>query len=46
MPSDLTDRLFISYIDEWGISGDREGMCHLRRHAPSVKERQSKQASA
>ena len=46
MPSGLTDRLFISYIDGWGISGDREGVCYLRRHTPSVKERQLKQASA
>ena len=46
MPSDLTARLFISYIDEWGISGDEEGICYLRRHTPSVKDRRPKQASA
>jgi len=46
MPSGLTDRLVISCIDEWENSGDGEGMCHLRRHVHSVKERQPKQASA
>ena len=46
MPSGLTNRLFISYIDEWGDTADGEGICHLRRPTPSVKDRRPKQASA